>query len=116
MQVQIIGTKKSNETKKAIRFFSERRIQYHFRDVSEKALSAGELDNISRSVELEELVDTEGVRYKKRGMEYMDFDLREELLDDPLLLKIPIVRNGREATVGNAPATWKLWHQVWLQK
>jgi arsenate reductase (glutaredoxin) len=109
MQVQILGTKKSNNTKKAIRFFSERQVQYHFRDLSEKALSPGELDNVCRSVDVEDLLDTESSRYKKRGMEYMDFDLREELLEDPLLIKGPIVRFGKIATVGHQPETWSEW-------
>jgi arsenate reductase-like glutaredoxin family protein len=107
--VQILGTKKSNETKKAIRFFSERRISYHFRDLSEKGLSAGELENICRSVDINDLIDTESARYKKRGMEYMDFDIREELLEDPLLVTMPVVRFGAKATVGYSPDEWKRW-------
>ena len=109
MQVQILGTKKSNDTKKAIRFFSERRIQYHFRDLSEKGLSAGELDNISRSVDIDDLIDTESPSYKKRSMSYMEYDIREELLEDSLLLKMPVVRFGRESTVGYASDVWQVW-------
>lgn len=109
MQVQILGTKKSNDTKKAIRFFSERRIQYHFRDLGEKSLSGGELDNIGRSVAVEDLIDTESPGYKKRGMAYMEFDIREELLEDSLLLRMPIVRFGKEATVGHEPGIWQSW-------
>jgi len=57
--IQILGTRKSNDTKKAIRFFSERRIQYHFRDLSEKGLSPGELQNICRTIDPDDLIDTE---------------------------------------------------------
>lgn len=107
--IQILGTRKSNDTKKAMRFFSERRVPYHFRDLSEKGLSAGELENICRTVDLEELVDTKSPQYKKRGMGYMDFDIREEVLEDPLLLHMPIVRCGPESTVGYSPESWKRW-------
>lgn len=109
MNIQIFGTKKCNNTKKAQRFFKERGIQIHFRDLTEKGISAGELENVSRSVDLEDLIDTDSKQYNKRGMQYMVFDLREELLEDPLLLKTPIVRNGKEATVGYQPDLWKEW-------
>ena len=75
MEVQIIGIKKSNETKKAIRFFSERRIKYHFRDLAEKGLSRGELANIARSVDPETLIDRQSALYKKRGMEFLKYIL-----------------------------------------
>jgi arsenate reductase-like glutaredoxin family protein len=111
MQVQVFGTRKSNDTKKALRFFSERRIEHHFRDLSEKGMSAGELDNVCRVVDIEDLIDREGPRFKKRGMEYMDFDAREELLEDPLLFKMPVVRCGRLASAGYQPDEWKGWIQ-----
>lgn len=107
--IQILGTRKSNDTKKAIRFFSERRIQYHFRDLSEKGLSPGELQNICRTIDPDDLIDTESQAYKKRGMAYMDFDVGEEVLEDPLLIKMPIVRKGGESTVGYSPEDWKRW-------
>ena len=107
--IQILGTKKSNDTKKAMRFFSERRVPYHFRDLTEKGLSPGEIDNICRTVDPEELLDTDSPQYKKRGMGYMDFDIREEVLEDPLLLNMPIVRHGAESTVGYSPEVWKRW-------
>ena len=109
MTVQILGTRKSNDTKKALRFFSERRISYHFRDLSEKGLSRGELENISRSVDLQDIVDPESPQYKKRGMAYMDFDIAEEVLEDSLLIKMPVVRSGNKATVGYSPEEWKRW-------
>ena len=79
MQVQIMGTRKSNDTKKALRFFSERRIESHFRDLGEKGLSRGELENISRTVDPNDLIDSDSPHYKKRGMAYMEFPIVYEL-------------------------------------
>ncbi len=109
MNIQIIGTKNCSDTRKAERYFKERRIPYHFRDLNEKGLAKGELDNISRKYPLEELIDREGKQFKKRNMQYMRFNIEEELLNDPLLLKTPIVRNGSNATVGYEPEIWKKW-------
>jgi len=109
VNIQIIGTKKCKDTRKAERFFKERRIPFHFKDLTIKGLSKGELENILRSVPLEKLLDTEGKQYKKRNLQYMVYDLKEELLNDPLLLKTPIVRNGNKATVGYQPEIWKEW-------
>jgi arsenate reductase len=109
MNIQIIGAKKCRETQKAERFFKERRIPYHFRDLTEKGISKGELENIKQAIPLEELIDKEGKQYKKRGLQYMVYDVETEFLDDPLLLKTPIVRNGRLATVGYRPDVWKEW-------
>lgn len=109
MNIQIIGTKKSNDTKKAERFFKERGIKYHFKDLSEKGLSQGELNNITRVFDPDELIDREGKQYKKRNLEYIMHDVEEELLNDPLLLRTPIVRNGSKVTLGNDPDTWKEW-------
>ena len=109
MNVQIIGTKGCSETRKAERFFSERRIQFHFRDLNEKGLAKGELENITRVIPPDELIDREGKQYKKRNMQYMVFNLEEELLSDSLLLKTPIVRNGKEVTIGYRPDVWKKW-------
>ncbi|MCB9249555.1 MAG: ArsC family transcriptional regulator [Ignavibacteriales bacterium] len=109
MNIQIFGTKKCSDTKKAERFFKERNIQFHFRDLAEKGISKGELENISRAIGLDDLIDTESKQYKKRGMQFMVFNLEEELLEDPLLIKTPIVRNGKDATVGYTPDVWKKW-------
>lgn len=109
MNIQIIGTRKCKETQKAERFFKERRITFHFRNLNEKGLTKGELENISRAIPVEDLIDRESKRYKERGMQYMKFDIEEELLSDPLLLKTPIVRNERLVTVGYKPEVWKEW-------
>ena len=112
MNIQIIGTKKCRDTQKAERFFKERRVQYHFRDISEKEITKGELENIKQAIPLEELIDKEGKQFKKRGFEYMVYDIETELLEESLLLKTPIVRNGRLATVGYKPEVWKEWIKV----
>ncbi len=109
MNIQIIGTKKCNDTRKAERFFKERRIPFHFKDLTIKGLSKSELENIKRVIDVEDLIDREGKQFKKRNLEFMIFNIEEEILDDPLLLKTPIVRNGRKVTVGFQPETWKEW-------
>ncbi len=109
MNIQIFGTKNCSDTRKAERYFKERRIQFHFRDLSEKGISKGELENIARVVPVDELIDREGKQFKKRNMQYMKFDIEEELLNDALLFKTPIVRNGKDVTVGYCPDVWKNW-------
>ncbi len=109
MNIQVFGTRDSSDTRKAERFFKERRILFQFRDLSEKGISRGELDNIKLSVPLEELIDREGRQFKKRNLAYMVFDIESELLNDPLLFKTPIVRNGKLSTAGYKPEIWKEW-------
>ena len=109
MNIQIIGTKKCNGTKKAQRFFKERRINFHFKDLAEKGLSKGELENICRNIDCDELLDKSSKQYKKRGLEFMVFNLEEELLADSQLLKTPIVRNGNKATLGVEETIWNEW-------
>ncbi|NOX64959.1 MAG: ArsC family transcriptional regulator [Chlorobi bacterium] len=109
MNIQILGRKNCNDTKKAQRFFKERRINFHFRDLAEKGLSNGELENICRTINPEDLIDKESKRYKKRGLEYMVYNIEEELLSDPLIVKTPIVRNSGKVTVGVEPGVWAEW-------
>jgi len=109
MNIQVIGTKKCKETQKAERFFKERRIPFHFRDLNEKGLSKGELENITQKINIEDLLDTESKVYKEKGMMYMKFDLYEELLNEPLLLKTPIVRFNKLVSIGYQPEIWQKW-------
>lgn len=109
MNIQILGTKKDNTTRKAERFFKERGIKFQFRELSEKGISKGELENIARVIPIEDLIDKEGKQYKKRNLSYMVFKIEEELLNDPLLLKMPVVRNGNLCTTGYKPDIWKEW-------
>lgn len=107
--IQIFGTKKCRRTQKAERFFKERGIKYHFVDLTEKGIAKGELDNISRSVSMDELLDTESKSYKEKGFAHRIFDAAEEILEDPLLLNTPVVRNGDQATAGDNEKVWKEW-------
>jgi arsenate reductase-like glutaredoxin family protein len=109
MNIQVLGTKKNIETRKAERFFKERGIKYQFRELSEKGISKGELENITKVIPIDELLDKEGNQYKKRNLSFMIFNLEEELLNDPLLLRMPIVRNGIKCSAGYEPEIWKEW-------
>jgi len=109
MNIQIFGTKKCSDTRKTERFFKERRILFHFRDLNEKGVSEGELENIKQAITLENLIDRNGKQFQKRNLAYMVYNIEEELLNDPLLFKTPIVRNGKFVTVGYQPDTWKEW-------
>jgi len=107
--IQIIGTKKSKETSKAIRFFKERGTPFQFKDLKVKELSLGELKKIASVIAVEDLLDKESQTYKKKGMQYMDFDIAEEILEDNSLLRLPIVRNQNLVTVGLDETVWKKW-------
>jgi len=109
MVIQILGHNKSNDTKKALRFFKERNIECHLKDIREFPPSRGELENIARSISVAGLVDTEGKLYKSGGYSYREFDPIEEILEHPELLKTPVVRCGREAAAGYAPEIWVKW-------
>ena len=109
MNIQIIGTRTCSRTRKAQRYFSDRQVRFAFVDLAERSLSRGELENIARSVGEDRMIDTESRQYTKRTMQYMVFDTLDELERDPLLLHTPVVRNGREATVGDAAETWAGW-------
>ncbi|MCK9279584.1 MAG: arsenate reductase family protein [Melioribacteraceae bacterium] len=109
MNIQIFGTVKCFDTKKTERYFKERKIPYHFRNLAEKGISPGELDSIKRIFPVEELIDTEGKRYRERNLKFMTHDIETELLNDPLLFKTPIVRNGKDVTLGYQPDIWKIW-------
>lgn len=109
MNIQIIGTKKCTDTKKAERFFKERNLKFQFRNLAEKGVSPGELENIKRVFNVEELIDKEGKEFRKRNLAYMVFNTETELLNDTLLFKTPIVRNGKNVTLGYQPDIWKEW-------
>lgn len=110
MNIQIFGTPKCQDTRKAERYFKERAIQFQFVNLTEKGLSKGELNSVKAAVGgLEAMVDTAGKQYQKRNLKYLVHNLEEELLNDPLLLKTPIVRNGPKATLGYCPEVWKGW-------
>ena len=109
MAIQIFGTKKCKDTQKAVRFFKERRINIHFIDLNEKGMSPGELDSVCRTYAPETLIDSESKEYQRLNLKHMVFDPKEILLENPLLIKTPIARNGKIATVGFVPEAWKDW-------
>ena len=107
--IQVFGTKKCKDTQKALRFFKERGLELQFRDITEKAPSPGELDDMAKAAGgFDALLDLKGAAAVARGLAYMDYDAREELLRNPLLLRTPIVRAGKgTAAVGVDESTWK---------
>ena len=111
MNIQIFGVKKCFDTKKAERYFKERKIKYQFVDLTMKGLSKGELQSVKAAVGLEKLINRDAADYKKLNMDrIISANVREEIiLDHPSLYKTPIVRNGKQATVGYEPDVWKSW-------
>ncbi|MCW7463452.1 arsenate reductase family protein [Leptospira limi] len=109
MNLQIFGTKKCKDSKKAQLFFQERRIPFQFINLQEKEMSKGELRSILGSVNLDDLIDTESKLYEDKNLKYMLYDKEEALLTNPLLFKTPIVRDGKKATIGFVPDVWKQW-------
>lgn len=112
MDVQVFGTKKSADTRKALRFFAERRIRTHFVDLAERAASRGELMRFAQKFGVAALVDERSKRYADLGLgtaRYGDERWLAILVDEPLLLKVPLVRHGNARTIGLAEDTWKSW-------
>lgn len=112
MNIQIFGKQKCFETKKAERYFKERRIKYQFIDLPRFGMSPGELRNIVSAVGgLDKVVDTTSKDYEGSFYAYLASDeaKKEKLLDTPTIFKTPIVRNGKLATVGYCPEVWKSW-------
>ena len=109
MNIQIFGTPKCQDTKKSQRYFKERRIPFQFIDITRKGLSKGELNSIKTSTGIDNLIDRDSKAYEAKNLKYLIHDIEEELLKDSLLLKTPIVRNGRDATAGYQPEMWKAW-------
>jgi arsenate reductase (glutaredoxin) len=111
MNIQIFGIKKCFDTKKAERYFKERKIKYQLIDLSQKGLSKGELQSVRAAVGLVNLIDKNSKDYARLNLQHIVSDsVKEEiLLNNPSLYKTPIVRNGRQATVGYAPEVWSTW-------
>jgi arsenate reductase (glutaredoxin) len=109
MNIQIFGKLKCQDTKKAQRYFKERRIPFQFVDITQKGLSKGELNSIKAVVGIDNLIDCESKAYEEKHLKYLVRDIEEELLKDSRLLKTPVVRNGRDATLGYQPDLWKNW-------
>ena len=112
MNIQIFGKSKCFDTKKAERYFKERRIKYQFIDLPRFGLSGKEFDSVLRAVGgIDNLIDWDSKSPEVTLMRYMD-DVRakeDKVFDDPKLMKTPIVRNGKVATVGFCPEVWATW-------
>ena len=112
MEVQIFGVRKSADTRKAQRFFAERRVRVHFVDLMERAASLGELRRFAQKFGALNLVDRDSRTFADLGLKYAQMSDEKWLLkltEEPLLLKMPLVRNGNALTVGEAETTWKEW-------
>lgn len=111
MNIQIFGVKKCFDTQKAERYFKERNIKYQFIDLNQKGLSKGELDSVKQSVKLNELINSKVKEYNALNLNRIgSSSMREEiLLKNPKLFNTPIVRNGRQATLGYKPEVWDNW-------
>lgn len=113
MNIQIFGTKKCNDTKKAERYFKERRIKYQFIDMKEKGMSKGEFNSVAAANGgLENMINWEGRDKDTLALiKYItDEEKLEKVLDNPLVIKTPVVRNGKQSTLGYKPEIWKGWN------
>ena len=109
MNIQIFGKNKCFDTKKAERWFKERRIKFQSIDLVKYGISPGELKSVLNAVGLEALVDQKHPDAALLNYLAYDADKVEKLLDNPKLIRTPIVRNGKQATVGYAPEVWDSW-------
>src|SRR5918999_3295201 len=112
MGVQIFGTKKSSDTRKAQRFFAERRIQVHFVDLTERAASLGELRRFAQKFGVRALIDSESKRFRELGLgaaTLSDDRWLDTLVEEPLVLRMPLVRLGNALSIGLAEDVWRNW-------
>lgn len=115
MEVQVFGIKKSADTRKALRFFSERRIRTHFVDLQEREIADGELQRFIQRFGVEALVDRSSKRFDELGMRHAQITSSrwiEKIMAEPTLMKLPLVRRLGQPpglTVGLAEDEWKSW-------
>lgn len=109
MNIQIFGKSKCFDTKKAERWFKERRIKYQYVDVLKYGMSRGELSSVKNAVGLMNMVDPADQDYALFQYLATDAARLDKLFEVSELLKTPIVRNGRQATVGYRPEVWQEW-------
>jgi arsenate reductase len=113
MNIQIFGTKKCNDTKKAERFFKERGIKYQFIDMKEKGMSKGKFTSVAQANDgLENMINLDGKDQDILALiKYIaDEDKLEKVLENPQVIKTPVVRNGKQSTLGYQPDVWKGWN------
>ncbi|MFI3142000.1 MAG: arsenate reductase family protein [Clostridia bacterium] len=113
MNIQIFGSSKCFDTKKAQRYFKERNVKFQFIDVAKFSMSMGEFNNISRAIGggVDALINQKSKKIDSSFINYLASEEAkiEKLLDTPELFKTPIVRNGKKATLGFCPEIWKEW-------
>lgn len=112
MEVQVFGIRKSAETRAALRFFAERRIRLHFVDLAERAASKGELTRFAQKFGVQALVDRGSRRFGELGLGaagYSDARWLEKLVEEPMLLRMPLVRCQHQLAIGQAESTWRVW-------
>lgn len=112
MNIQIFGTKKCFDSKKAERYFKERGVKYQFIDMKEKGMSKGEFNNVKQAVGGADKMINDAHKDKDllALLKYLsDEDKEEKILENPQIIRTPIVRNGKKATIGYCPDVWKEW-------
>jgi arsenate reductase len=112
MEVQVFGIRKSADTRKALRFFAERRVTVHFVDFAVRPASPGELRRFAERFGVAALVDRDGRRFADLGLhaaQLSDAAWLARLAEQPLLLRMPLVRHGSQLTVGAAEDVWRSW-------
>ena len=109
VNIQIFGKSKCFDTKKAERYFKERRIKFQSIDILRYGMSRGEFTSVRSAVGLDAMMDEKARGYEMIKYLAYDEDKAAHMMEDPSLIKTPIVRNGRQATVGYCPDVWKTW-------
>ncbi len=109
MNIQIFGKSKCFDTKKAERYFKERRIRYQYIDIIKYGMSRGELQSVIRAVGMDSIVNPEDQDYPLFQYLAGEDAKLEKLYEIPELIRTPIVRNGKQATVGYCPEVWQTW-------
>src|SRR6266576_4052685 len=112
VEVQVFGVRKSADTRAALRFFAQRRIKTHFVDLNERAASLGELRRFAQKFGVQALIDRDAKRFAELGLKsalLSEDRWLEKLTLEPLLLRMPLVRQQQQLTVGAAEETWRAW-------
>ncbi len=112
MNIQIFGVSKSSDTRKAERYFKERRIRFQSIDMKKYGMSSGEFDSVLRAVGgIDNLIDWNGKSSDLDLIRYLanTLDKEDKVFENQMLIKLPVVRNGKNATVGYCPEIWKTW-------
>jgi arsenate reductase (glutaredoxin) len=114
VEVQVFGHRKNPDTRKALRFFAERRVKTHFVDFAERAPALGELKRFAQKFGVAALIDRDSKRYHELGYahaHYSDERWLEKLSDEPLVVKMPLARFANRLTIGLAETEWRSWIQ-----